>query len=160
MLRTALRPISRSLTPLAFKPTLIRRTLVSELSTSPLLVPDKNPNPPFRVCVCVCIGKRFTQDHEWISFDDSTGLGTFGITHYAQKNLGDVVFVELPVVESQIAKGESIGNVESVKAVGEIYAPVSGQVKQVNEELEGTPELINQDPESTGKVPHITSLEE
>jgi len=115
--------------------------------------------------------KRFTQDHEWISFDDSTGQGTFGITDYAQKNLGDVVFVELPAVESQIAAGgeyflswsssesrltlgivrlESIGNVESVKAVGEIYAPVSGQVKEVNSELETSPELINQDPEEAG----------
>ncbi|GAA6025325.1 hypothetical protein JCM11491_000390 [Sporobolomyces phaffii] len=98
---------------------------------------------------------RFTQDHEWISYDDQTGEGTFGITNYAQKNLGDVVFVELPVVDSQIAAGESIGNVESVKAVGEIYAPVSGQVKQVNDELEGSPELINQDPEAQGWLAKI-----
>ncbi|GAA5829786.1 hypothetical protein JCM5353_002231 [Sporobolomyces roseus] len=127
MLRSAIRPITRSFAPLAFKPT-FTRTLVS---------------------------KRFTQDHEWISFDDATGQGTFGITNYAQKNLGDVVFVELPVVDSQISAGESIGNVESVKAVGEIYAPVSGQVKEVNQELEGTPELINQDPETTGWLAKI-----
>ncbi|GAA5958174.1 hypothetical protein JCM3765_002838 [Sporobolomyces pararoseus] len=127
MLRSAIRPVTRAFTPLVVRPSLYR-TVVT---------------------------KRFTQDHEWISFDDSTGQGTFGITDYAQKNLGDVVFVELPAVESQIAAGESIGNVESVKAVGEIYAPVSGQVKEVNEELETSPELINKDPEESGWLAKI-----
>ncbi|GAA5830241.1 hypothetical protein JCM3766R1_002836 [Sporobolomyces carnicolor] len=127
MLRSAVRPVTRAFSPIV-RPTSFRRTVVT---------------------------KRFTQDHEWISFDDATGQGTFGITDYAQKNLGDVVFVELPQVESQIAAGESIGNVESVKAVGEIYAPVSGQVKQVNDELESNPELINQDPEEAGWLAKI-----
>ncbi|GAA5932889.1 glycine decarboxylase subunit H [Sporobolomyces koalae] len=127
MLRSAIRPVTRAFAPLVVRPTLYR-TVVT---------------------------KRYTQDHEWISYDDSTGQGTFGITNYAQKNLGDVVFVELPVVESQIAAGESIGNVESVKAVGEIYAPVSGQVQEVNEELADAPELINKDPEATGWLAKI-----
>ncbi|GAA5910212.1 glycine decarboxylase subunit H [Sporobolomyces salmoneus] len=127
MLRSAIRPLTRTFAPAVTRPTFFR-TVVT---------------------------KRFTQDHEWISLDDATGTGTFGITDYAQKNLGDVVFVELPTVDSQIAAGESIGNVESVKAVGEIYAPVSGKVKEVNEELETSPELINQDPEAEGWLAKI-----
>jgi glycine cleavage system H protein len=87
---------------------------------------------------------RYTKQHEWI--DQKGDVAAIGITDYAQQELGDVVFVELPKVGSQITAGKSFGNVESVKAVSEIYAPVSGEVTEVNEELHNTPEKINSDP--------------
>lgn len=86
----------------------------------------------------------YTKDHEWIRVDES--VGTIGITDYAQKELGDVVFVELPKPGDHIAAAESFGTVESVKAVSEIYSPVSGEVKSVNSKLQNSPELINTDP--------------
>jgi glycine cleavage system H protein len=86
----------------------------------------------------------YTKDHEWISVDES--VGTIGITDYAQKELGDVVFVELPRPGDHITAAESLGTVESVKAVSEIYSPVSGEVKSVNSKLQNSPELINTDP--------------
>ncbi len=84
---------------------------------------------------------RYTKDHEWIKSD-----GTIGITDYAQHALGDVVYVELPKVGAKLEAGKSFGTVESVKAVSEIYSPVSGEVTAVNEELGSSPEKINQDP--------------
>lgn len=87
---------------------------------------------------------RYTKQHEWV--DVKGDIATIGITDYAQQELGDVVFVELPKVGSQITAGKSFGNVESVKAVSEIYAPVSGEVTEANEELHNTPEKINSDP--------------
>src|ERR1041385_3144503 len=87
---------------------------------------------------------RYTKQHEWV--DLKGDIASIGITDYAQQELGDVVFVELPKVGSQIAAGKSFGNVESVKAVSEIYAPVSGEVTETNEELHNTPEKINSDP--------------
>lgn len=86
----------------------------------------------------------YSKDHEWVSVDD--GVATIGITDYAQKELGDVVFVELPKPGDQVAASESFGTVESVKAVSEIYAPVSGEVTAVNNKLQNTPELVNSDP--------------
>jgi glycine cleavage system H protein len=85
----------------------------------------------------------YTQDHEWGKVED--GSMKVGITDYAQSELGDIVFVEFIEKGSQIAKGESLGTVESVKAVSEIYAPVSGTILDVNESLDDTPELVNQD---------------
>lgn len=85
----------------------------------------------------------YTQDHEWGKIED--GTMKVGITDYAQSELGDIVFVEFIETGSQIAKGESLGTVESVKAVSEIYAPVSGTILKVNESLDDTPELVNQD---------------
>jgi glycine cleavage system H protein len=87
---------------------------------------------------------RYTKQHEWIDVKD--GVGTIGITDYAQHELGDVVFVELPKPGAKIEAGKSFGTVESVKAVSEIYAPVSGQVTEANGELEATPEKLNSDP--------------
>jgi glycine cleavage system H protein len=87
---------------------------------------------------------RYTKQHEWV--DVNGDIATIGITDYAQQELGDVVFVELPKVGSQITAGKSFGNVESVKAVSEIYAPVSGEVTEANETLHNTPEKINSDP--------------
>jgi len=96
------------------------------------------------------ITKRFTTDHETVSYDDKTGLGTITITEYAQSSLGDVVFVELPVLETKVEQGDQIGAVESVKAASDIYAPVSGIVKEVNEKLNDQPGLLNKSPEEDG----------
>ncbi|KIM85287.1 hypothetical protein PILCRDRAFT_817286 [Piloderma croceum F 1598] len=96
------------------------------------------------------ITKRFTADHETVSYDDKTGLGTITITEYAQSSLGDVVFVELPALETKVEQGDQIGAVESVKAASDIYAPVSGIVKEVNEKLNDQPGLLNKSPEEDG----------
>ena len=87
---------------------------------------------------------RYTKEHEWIKLDGA--IGTIGITDYAQHELGDVVFVELPKNGAKIAAGQAFGTVESVKAVSEIYAPVSGEVIETNAALGDAPEKINQDP--------------
>jgi glycine cleavage system H protein len=87
---------------------------------------------------------RYTKDHEWIKVDGP--VGTIGITDYAQAELGDVVFVELPKAGTQVKAGLSFGTVESVKAVSEIFSPVSGEVVETNAALADSPEKINQDP--------------
>ncbi|KAG6334301.1 hypothetical protein ID866_4798 [Astraeus odoratus] len=94
---------------------------------------------------------KYTKEHEAIVFDDATGVGAVSITNHAQKSLGDVVFVELPTIGSKVGKGEQIGAVESVKAASDIYAPVSGQVVEVNERLNDEPGLLNRSPEQDGK---------
>jgi glycine cleavage system H protein len=86
--------------------------------------------------------ERFTNDHEWIRIDD--GIGTIGITNHAQDRLGDVVFVELPEVGRKAAKGEAVAVVESVKAASDIYAPVAGEVTDVNAALIDQPGLVNE----------------
>jgi len=96
------------------------------------------------------ITKRYTPDHEVIAFDDERGVGTVAITDYAQKSLGDVVFVELPHAGTTIEQGESVGAVESVKAASDIFAPVSGEVLAVNEKLGSQPSLLNKSPEDEG----------
>jgi len=87
---------------------------------------------------------RYTKEHEWVDAKD--GVATVGITDYAQGELGDVVFVELPEVGKKLETGKSLGTVESVKAVSEIYAPASGEVLEANGELRNKPETINSDP--------------
>lgn len=87
---------------------------------------------------------RYTKQHEWIDVKD--GVGTIGITDYAQHELGDVVFVELPKPGRKVEAGKSFGSVESVKAVSEVYAPASGEVTEANGDLEATPEKLNSDP--------------
>jgi glycine cleavage system H protein len=87
---------------------------------------------------------RYTKEHEWV--DAKGDLATIGITDYAQHELGDVVFVELPKPGAKIEAGKSFGTVESVKAVSEIYAPASGEVLEANPALHDTPEKINSDP--------------
>ena len=89
--------------------------------------------------------ERFTKDHEWIRVDG--GIGTVGITHHAQGQLGDVVFVEVPEVGRKAAQGEAVAVVESVKAASDVYAPVAGEVIEVNGDLAGTPALVNEDAE-------------
>ena len=91
---------------------------------------------------------RYSKDHEWIRVDGERG--TVGITDYAQKQLGDVVFVELPAPGRTLRAGESFGSVESVKAVSELFSPVSGEVVETNAALQGKPETINNDPHGAG----------
>jgi glycine cleavage system H protein len=90
---------------------------------------------------------RYSKDHEWLQIN--SGTGTVGITDYAQHALGDVVFVELPKVAAKVKAGDVLGTVESVKAVSEVFSPVSGEVTEVNSELTTAPEKINQDPHRT-----------
>ena len=87
---------------------------------------------------------RYTKEHEWISVDGD--VGTVGITHHAQDELGDVVYVELPAVGDQIQAGQSFGTIESVKTVSDLFAPVSGEVTEAHEGLIDQPELVNEDP--------------
>ncbi|EIW67587.1 hypothetical protein TREMEDRAFT_33439, partial [Tremella mesenterica DSM 1558] len=98
---------------------------------------------------------RYTVDHEWVSFDPSSNIGTVGITDYAQKALGDVVFVELPGVGSEVAQSDPIGAVESVKAASDIYAPVSGIIEEINETLSDQPGLLNKSPMKDGWLAKI-----
>ncbi len=93
---------------------------------------------------------KYTKDHEWAKEED--GKIRVGITDHAQKELGDIVFVELPEVGKKVKKGEQVATVESVKAVGEVYAPVSGEVVEVNTSLESSPELVNKDPYGEGWI--------
>ncbi len=87
---------------------------------------------------------KYTKEHEWIKVDGTTG--TIGITDYAQNSLGDIVFVELPKVGADITAGKTFGTVESVKAVSDLYAPVTGTVTEVNQELATAPEKVNSEP--------------
>ena len=86
----------------------------------------------------------YTKEHEWIRVDEE--IGTIGITDHAQKELGDIVYVELPKPGEHVTANESFGTVESVKAVSEIYSPVSGEVAAVNPKLQNNPEILNSDP--------------
>ena len=90
----------------------------------------------------------FTEDHEWIKVDGE--IGTVGISAYAAKALGDVVFVELPDVGAELDKGDEAAVVESVKAASEVYAPIGGEVTAVNEALEAAPETVNASPDGDG----------
>jgi glycine cleavage system H protein len=91
---------------------------------------------------------RYTKEHEWIDAQGDTAK--IGITDYAQHELGDVVFVELPAVGKKVEAGKTFGSVESVKAVSDIYAPVNGEVVEANGELQNKPETINNDPHGAG----------
>jgi glycine cleavage system H protein len=90
---------------------------------------------------------RYTKEHEWIKVDGN--IGTVGITDYAQNSLGDIVFVDLPKVGDSVEASKSFGSVESVKAVSDLFAPVSGKVTAINEELKDAPEKINTDANTT-----------
>ena len=93
--------------------------------------------------------KRYTREHEWISLE-SGGIAAVGITDYAQDQLGDVVYVELPAVGKKLAKGDEAAVVESVKAASEVYAPVAGEVVAVNDAIGGDPGVVNRAAESDG----------
>ncbi len=91
---------------------------------------------------------KYTKDHEWARIEGETAV--VGITDYAQSELGDIVYVELPEVGTPVKQGESFGTIEAVKAVSDLFAPLSGEVIEVNTELENSPEVINQDPYGKG----------
>lgn len=92
----------------------------------------------------------YTEEHEWLKVDD--GEGTIGITDHAQSELGDIVFVDLPGEGKEFSKGDAIGTIEAVKTVSDIYAPISGEVTEVNETLDEEAEKINQDPYGEGWI--------
>ena len=87
---------------------------------------------------------KYSKEHEWVKVEGNTA--TIGITEYAQGELGDIVFVELPEVDDEINEGDTFGSVESVKTVSELYAPVSGKIVETNDELEDSPEFVNESP--------------
>ncbi|OLC47685.1 MAG: glycine cleavage system protein H [Acidobacteria bacterium 13_1_40CM_65_14] len=95
-------------------------------------------------------GYKYTKDHEWVEL--SGDRGKVGITDYAQQQLGDVVYVELPEVGAKLRQGQSFGTIESVKAVSELYAPVSGEVVDVNTALKDKPEAVNADPHGSWMI--------
>ena len=92
----------------------------------------------------------YTKDHEWLLVKN--GVATIGITDYAQNELGDIVFVELPMIDERFTKGDSFGTVEAVKTVSDLFMPISGEIVEVNKNLEDKPELINTDPYKNGCV--------
>jgi glycine cleavage system H protein len=91
---------------------------------------------------------HYTKQHEWVRF--SEGVGVVGVTDYAQKELGDIVYVDLPRVGTTLEQGKTMGSVESVKAVSDIYAPVSGEVVEINDALSTAPEKLNESPHADG----------
>ena len=94
--------------------------------------------------------KKYTKDHEWVSIDN--GIATVGISNHAQESLGDIVFIELPLVGKSVNAKEEICVVESVKAASDIYAPIDGEIMEVNNNLESDAAIINQDAENTGWI--------
>ena len=94
--------------------------------------------------------KKYTKDHEWVSIDN--GIATVGISNHAQESLGDIVFIELPSVGKSVNAKDEICVVESVKAASDIYAPIDGEIMEVNNNLESDAAIINQDAENTGWI--------
>jgi glycine cleavage system H protein len=106
--------------------------------------------------------ERFTKDHEWIRAEG--GIGTVGITHHAQSQLGDIVFVELPEAGRKAAQGEAVAVVESVKAASDVYAPVAGEVVEANGDIAANPALVNEDAEGRAwffklKIANVADLD-
>lgn len=97
---------------------------------------------------------KFTDSHEWVR-DNGDGSVTVGISEHAQQMLGDVVFVDLPEIDDEIDAGDTFSLVESVKAASDIYAPITGQIIEINEELEDSPELINEEPYEGGWIVRV-----
>lgn len=93
-------------------------------------------------------GLKYSKEHEWVATEES--LATIGITNHAQEQLGEIVYIELPAVGEKVSKDDPFGVIESVKAVSDIYAPVSGTVVEVNEDLPESPEVVNEDPYGDG----------
>ncbi|KAF1847134.1 uncharacterized protein K460DRAFT_279018 [Cucurbitaria berberidis CBS 394.84] len=104
--------------------------------------------------------KKYTEDHEWIEMSADGKTCTLGISEYAAKALGDVVYIELPQVEMEVSEGDAIGAVESVKSASDILTPISGTVAEVNSDLENKPAQINKDPEGDAWIAKITVVEE
>lgn len=103
-------------------------------------------------------GMRFSQSHEWIKTQGDTA--TVGITEYAQSQLGDVIYLELPTVGQTLEQGARLGVIESVKAASDLYSPVGGEVSEVNQELKDHPEYVNQDPYGKGWIIKLRSVKD
>jgi len=101
--------------------------------------------------------RNYSTEHEWVQIEDD-GRALVGITEYAQAQLGDVVFVELPEVGTPIAQFQKMGEIESVKAVSELYSPMSGEINEINDQLLDNPELINDDPYQTGWLVRLSNV--
>ena len=93
---------------------------------------------------------KYTKQHEWVSINDGDQKAAVGVTDYAQKQLGDIVYVELPEIGVKVNQGDEVAVVESVKAAAEVYSPISGEISEVNENLADSPELINNEAETNG----------
>ncbi len=98
--------------------------------------------------------KKYTSSHEWVEVDGK--IATIGITDHAQEKLGDIVYVDLPAVDTDISKGDTLCSVESVKAASDVFSPVSGTITESNSELDGTPETINSSAEADGWIVRIS----
>ena len=98
----------------------------------------------------------YTKDHEWIKYESKYAI--IGVTDYAQKELGDIIFIELPYIGKSCLSGESIGIIEAVKTVADIYAPIDGKVKEVNNILMDKPESINKDPYNSGWIVKLSNI--
>jgi len=101
---------------------------------------------------------RYSKEHEWVKLED--GTARIGITHFAQAELGDIVFVELPQVGDELKKDQPFGSVESVKTVSELYAPISGRVVEVNSELDDSPEFVNESPYEQAWMVVVEAIDE
>jgi glycine cleavage system H protein len=108
-----------------------------------------------KLTISLVTEKRYTEDHEWIELSDDKTTGTIGISTFAAKALGDVVFVELPADGLEVAQGETMGAVESVKSASDIMSPISGTVIEINSALEEKPSTINSSPEENGWLAKI-----
>lgn len=101
---------------------------------------------------------KYSTDHEWIRIEDS--IATIGITHYAQDQLGEIVFTELPQEGEEFSKGDAFGVVESVKSVSDVLSPLSGQIAEINDPLPDTPETLNEDPYGEGWMIKVQIIDE
>ena len=107
--------------------------------------------------------KKYSKEHEWALLDNE--IATIGITDHAQASLGDIVFIELPIIGTLVNMGDQVGVVESVKAASDLFSPVGGEIVQVNNELINNPQIINNDPENNGwymkiKINHVDEINE
>ena len=101
------------------------------------------------------VHKRFTKEHEWLKYDDETKEATFGITDYAQKELGDIVFIDLPFKGDKFEPGDAIGAVESVKTSAQIYIPVASEIIENNPTIDSNPAIVNEDPYEAGWISKV-----
>lgn len=100
---------------------------------------------------------KYTKEHEWVKIDDD--LLAVGITDHAQSELGDIIFIEFPDLSQMISKDDSFGTIEAVKTVADLFAPVSGKIIEINQDLEDNPELVNSDPYGEGWIVKITDFD-
>ncbi len=102
--------------------------------------------------------KKYTEEHEWITLEE--GVATVGISAHAAHELGDITFIELPEVDTNVKQGDSIGTIESVKAASDIYSPVGGRISAVNTDIEDSPEIVNDSPEGKGWLCKLDGVNE